>query len=160
MKVGITGHQQLEDARNWEWVRTEMDDQLVKLGRPLVGITCLAVGADSLFAELILQHGGSLEAILPFPEYEQELPVPQRDRYHALLSLASATTVLEKRDSKEDAYFEAGKKVVEAADIVLAVWDGRPARGPGGTADIVEYARQENKRIIRFDPIGRSVSET
>lgn len=137
----------------------EMDELLAKLSRPLVGISCLAAGADSLFAELILQHGGSLEAVLPFPEYEQELSVPQRGRFHALLRMASATTVLEKRESKEDAYFEAGKKVVDAADVLLAIWDGKPARGLGGTADIVEYAQQENKQIIRLDPISRSVSK-
>jgi len=27
------------------------------------------------------------------------------------------------------------------------VWNGRPAAGLGGTADIVRYAEQKNKRI-------------
>lgn len=159
MKVGITGHQYLEDSHGWEWVKMEMDDLLMKMRRPLVGITCLAAGADSLFAELILKHGGSLEAVVPFPEYERVFPAQQRNRYRALLDAASAITVLEKRRSKQESYFAAGKKVVDATDLLLAVWDGKPARGLGGTADIVEYARQELKQVIRLDPIGRSVSK-
>jgi hypothetical protein len=160
VKVGITGHQYLEDSHSWEWVKMEMDDLLAKLGQPLIGISCLAIGADSLFAELILQHGGCLEAVLPFPEYEEELPIQQRDRYQALLKVASAITVLEERQSKQESYFEASKKVVDAADLLLAVWDGKPARGLGGTADIVEYARQELKQIIRLDPISCSVTKS
>lgn len=158
MKVGITGHQRLEDASSWEWVKMEMDDQLARLRRPLVGIACLAEGADSLFAELILQRGGSLEAVVPFPEYEQVFSARQRDRYRALLDAASAITVLEERPSKQESYLAAGKKVVDATDLLLAVWDGKPAGGLGGTADIVEYARQERKQIINLDPISRLVT--
>jgi hypothetical protein len=136
----------------------EMDNFLAKLEQPLTGISCLAVGADSLFAGLILQRGGRLEVILPFREYEQELPVQQKDKYQALLKMASAITVLEKRQSKQESYFEASKKVVDAADLLLAVWDGKPAKGLGGTADIVKYARQELKPVIHVDPISRSVT--
>jgi len=159
MRIGITGHQYLEDSDRWDWVKIEMNELLMKMRRPLVGITCLAAGADSLFAELILQQGGSLEAVVPFPEYEKVFPAQQRNRYRALLGAASAITVLEKRRSKQESYCAAGKKVVDVTDLLLAVWDGKPARGLGGTADIVEYARQELKRVIRLDPISRSVTE-
>ena len=158
MKVGITGHQHLEDSHSWEWVKKEMDDVLAKLRRPVTGITCLAVGADSLFAELVLRHGGALEAVLPFPEYERELPVHQRSKYQELLEMASTITVLEKQQSNQESYFEAGKKVVDAAELLLAVWDGEPARGLGGTADIVAYALQQRKPVIHLDPINRSVT--
>lgn len=32
--------------------------------------------------------------------------------------------------------------LVGMADRLLAVWDGKPARGFGGTADVVAYARR------------------
>jgi hypothetical protein len=35
----------------------------------------------------------------------------------------------------------AGEKVVDLSDTLLAVWDGLPAKGYGGTADVVTYAR-------------------
>lgn len=159
MKVGITGHQHLEDPSGWDWVKMEMDSLLMKMRRPLVGITCLAAGADSLFAELILQQGGSLEAIVPFPEYEQVFPARPRERYRALLDAASVVTVLEKKRSVQESYFAAGKKVVDATDLLLAVWDGKPAKGLGGTADIVEYARQKLKQVIHVNPVSHSVTK-
>ena len=73
--------------------------------------------------------------------------------------MASAVTVLEKRQSKQESYLEASKKVVDAADLLLAVWDGKPAKGLGGTADIVRYARQELKQVIHVDPISRSIKK-
>lgn len=36
----------------------------------------------------------------------------------------------------------ASEFMVEQADELFAVWDGRPARGYGGTADVVAYAHQ------------------
>jgi len=50
---------------------------------------------------------------------------------------------------------EAGEKIVEEADIVVAVWDGKPAAGLGGTADIVEYARELEKPLIWINPLDR-----
>lgn len=160
MKIGITGHQYLEDPQGWSWVKAEMDDLLTKLPGPFVGITCLAVGADSLFADLVLQHNGSIEAVLPFPEYELELQIHDRRRYQKLLSMASTITVLEKKRSNQESYLEAGKKVVDTAELLLAVWDKQPAKGLGGTADIVEYASRRQKDVICIDPIKRLVTSS
>jgi hypothetical protein len=32
--------------------------------------------------------------------------------------------------------------------MMIAIWDGRPAAGPGGTADIVEYARRKKRPLL------------
>jgi hypothetical protein len=40
----------------------------------------------------------------------------------------------------EDAYCAAGEAVVERSDVLLAVWDGRPAKGIGGTGEVVAAA--------------------
>jgi hypothetical protein len=138
----------------------EIGDLLTRLPGPIMGITCLAVGADSLFAELVLQHSGSLEAVIPFPEYEHELQIHERVRYRELLAMVSTITVLEKKPSKEESYFEAGKKVVDTAELLLAVWDKKPAKGVGGTGDVVEYASHRQKDIICIDPIDRLVTSS
>ena len=44
--------------------------------------------------------------------------------------------------------------MLEHADALLAVWDGQPARGYGGTADVVEIARQTGTRAIVIWPDG------
>lgn len=158
MKVGITGHQYLEDLHSWDWIKVEMNDLLTKVPKPLVGITCLAVGVDSLFAELVLQHSGAIEAVLPFPEYAQELQAHERTKYQGLLAAASAVTILQKKQSNQQSYLEAGKRMVDIADLLLAVWDRKPAKGLGGTADIVEYASQRRRDVICLDPIQRVVT--
>jgi hypothetical protein len=150
----------LDDPQGWDWVKVEMDDLLTRLPGPIVGISCLAVGSDSLFAELVLRHSGSIEAVLPFPEYERELQIHDRSRYQELLAMASAITVLEKKQSNQQSYFEAGKKVVDTTELLLAVWDKKPAKGLGGTADIVEYASQRQKDVICIDPINRLVTSS
>lgn len=158
MKVGITGHQHLEDARDWEWVRHELHDLLVKLSKPLIGITCLAPGADSLFARLLLEQDRSFEVVLPFPGYELKLPADRRDDYQRLLEQASRVITLQRQKTDEESYLEAGKRVVNLSDLLIAVWDGKPAKGLGGTADVVKYARRKQESIIHLDPIQHVVN--
>ena len=160
MRVGITGHQSLEDPQAWDWVRANMRELLAITDRPLNGITCLAIGADSVFAEVVLEHNGSIEAVLPFPECDLKLQAHEREAHHRLLDRASRVTVLEKKSSDEESYLEAGKRVVDDAELIFAVWDGKPARGLGGTADIVRYALGKGKEIIHLNPIEHSVTRS
>ena len=48
----------------------------------------------------------------------------------------------------------AGKAIAERSDLVLAVWDGRPAGGLGGTADVVKYARERGTTVAVIWPDG------
>jgi hypothetical protein len=41
---------------------------------------------------------------------------------------------------------------VSGSDVLMAVWDGQPARGKGGTAEVVEYARALGKPLILINP--------
>lgn len=137
-----------------------MGGLLAELPGSLIGLTSLAIGADSLFAELVLQHDGSLEAVIPFAEYEQKFQGRDRDRYRRLLGKASRVTVLRTAGSDEESYLEAGKTVVDLAELLFAVWDGEPARGLGGTGDVVGYAVRKRRDIIRLDPIKRLVTRS
>ncbi len=42
---------------------------------------------------------------------------------------------------REAQYALGGAYIVERADELVAVWDGQPARGTGGTADVVSWRR-------------------
>ncbi|MEO5877101.1 MAG: hypothetical protein ABIQ26_19070, partial [Streptosporangiaceae bacterium] len=54
----------------------------------------------------------------------------------------------------DEAYLVAGHRVVKRSDLLLAVWDGRPAGGLGGTADIVAYARDRGTEVGVIWPPG------
>ena len=50
------------------------------------------------------------------------------------------------------AYEQAGRYVVEHSDALIAVWDGLPAQGRGGTAEIVAWGQGLGKAVIRVWP--------
>ncbi|MEA2563052.1 MAG: hypothetical protein QOH06_4556 [Acidobacteriota bacterium] len=156
MVVGITGHQNLDDESAWIWVADALRSALSEVPRPLIGISSLAIGADQLFAELILAQGGALRAVLPFPDYNETFESEaHRDRYQALLTQATHVEVLPTRETKQESYLAAGIHIVDISDRMLAVWDGKRAAGLGGTGDVVLYVRRIGKPLLHIDPTRR-----
>lgn len=49
---------------------------------------------------------------------------------------------------------EASKAMIGQAAELCAVWDGRPARAYGGTADVVTYAREHGTPVRVIWPNG------
>lgn len=153
VKIGVTGHQRLDATSQWLWVEIEMNRLLTDAPKPLTGLTSLAVGADQVFADVVLRSGGMLAVVLPFAQYELTFDEgPDRERFRHLVERASSVEVLEPKGSQEEAYLSAGKRVVDESDWVIAIWDGKPAAGLGGTADIVSYALSQGKQVIHMDP--------
>lgn len=154
MKIGITGHQRLNDPAGWSWVKQEFDRLLSSVSSPVTGISSLAIGADQLFADAVLQSGGLLEVVIPFVGYDSTFPEGHdRREYLRLLDCASDQEVLAGYDSDEEAYLASGQRVVDRSDLLLAVWDGLPAGGLGGTGDVVSYALQHEKKTIHLNPV-------
>lgn len=158
MRIGVTGHQELPDPTGWEWVEERMRAVLAELGPPHAGYSALAMGADQLFAALVLEQGGELHAVIPFAGYEWKFaPGQTRGRYLALLGRAAGVEVLPGRVADEQtAYLKAGQRVVDLCEVLVAVWNGRPAAGPGGTADAVDYARAAGRRVFHLNPETRT----
>ena len=124
-----------------------------------IGISCLAVGADQLFAARVVGLAGTLEVILPFEHYEQTLDVSEREGFARLLGAAARVVVLGGERDSEEAYFAAGRRVVEESDAIIAVWNHLPAEGKGGTGDVVACARSLHRPITCIDPFARTVTE-
>ena len=145
-RVGFTGHQRLTSATR-RAVAAAVSDLLVECAEPLVGLTSLAEGSDQVFALSVLAAGGQLHVVIPCDGYEVTFAtVDARDAYAALLSLATDVIKLHYPEPSEDAYLAAGHRIVDQCDMLIAVWDGLPAVGKGGTADIVQYAAQHGTR--------------
>ncbi|HEX3530979.1 MAG TPA: hypothetical protein VH988_28290 [Thermoanaerobaculia bacterium] len=124
-----------------------------------MGISSLAIGADQLFAEVVLRQGGALHAVLPFEGYERTFAAgAARHRYFELLRRAASVETLPARANDEESYLAAGQRIVDLADRMIAVWDGEKAAGLGGTGDIVEYARKVGKEVLHIDPVRRKTS--
>jgi hypothetical protein len=145
----------------WDWIDGEIRRILIACGPPWVGLTSLAAGADQRFAAIVLQLGGAIEVIVPFPEYETRFASDEeRASYRRLLAAATAVTILPRGgEGDEEMYFLAGRRVVDESELLIAVWDGRPAAGLGGTADVVAYADRRGVRAIQVNPVDGSITE-
>jgi hypothetical protein len=153
MNIGVTGHQNIAQPENWEWVARELKETLARFPQPITGVTCLAPGADQVFARVVLESGGAIHAVIPFSGYEDMLDGEERFEYLNLLAEAVSATHLERNgNSDEEAYFIAGQVVVEMSEVLVAVWDGMPAGGLGGTGDVVALALETNTRVMQINP--------
>ncbi len=153
MRIGITGHRDLT-PRTVELVRSEFEAQLAQGPGLTTCISCLAEGADQLFAQVVLSHGGTLDAIVPSQDYREHMNSAAQHEYDQLLEAAYRVTRLPYTESNPAAHMAASLVLVERCDLLLAVWDGQPARSFAGTADVVAYARQLNVPVNTVWPPG------
>jgi hypothetical protein len=151
-QLAITGHRGLSAELEAEIDR--MIRSAVAETGAVVGVSCLADGADAVFAQAVLDVGGSLVAVLPAARYRETLPEDYRPVYDRLLARAGKVVQLPFVTPDPHAYMEAGKRMVDESDLLLAVWDGQPGRGPGGTADVVAYARSRGVPVTVLWPEG------
>ncbi len=153
--VGITGHQDREGL-DWAFVEVEINRALETIPRPFDGLSSLAVGADQLFARAVLKTGGALVSVIPAHDYETTFQGQDRLAYLELLH-RSALVELPPETGGQQAFFRAGRWIVDNANQMIAVWDGQPSQGLGGTADVVDYARLKGRPCLHINPFERSV---
>jgi hypothetical protein len=159
-RLGIVGHREL-DAEAAEFVGTEsrrlLSHALTAFG-DVVAISALAEGADTLFAEAALSTHVPLELVRPFSRYVEDFPTERsRGRYRALVAAARKETRLQFTARSTRAYEAAMRWVVENSDVLVAAWDGGPARRPGGTAHAVLRAVRIGRPVIHLDVAQRVI---
>lgn len=140
-RLGITGHSKLTPA-SVPLVAAALRDELRSHPAPLVGVSCLARGADQLFADAVLDAGGDLVVVLPSEDYRRSKVEPgNRDEFERLHARAAEVRGLPFGTADRDAYAAAGRAVLDDVGLLVAVWDGAPPDGRGGTGDTVREAR-------------------
>jgi hypothetical protein len=152
-RIAISGHRGL-NVRTADLIDKAIRERLSKHQDGVTGLSCLADGADQIFARAIVDLGGILEAIIPAEEYRSSLPSEAHSEYDDLLGRAVAVHRLPFVESTSESHMAASKLLVDEADELYAVWDGKPARGYGGTADVVAYARDHDTPVEVIWPTG------
>lgn len=153
-RIGITGHQNVPLAA-LDFI-TRGIRKVLSAHERATGYSCLAAGADQIFASELLDAGGQLHAVIPCANYDTTFSDRDLAKYNALLATAVEITRLPYRSPSEVAYDAAGYYIVESVDLMVAVWDGEPARGQGGTADAVAHARELGVEVQVIWPQGIS----
>lgn len=169
--LGVTGHRDVQDKTQL-LILLNNEITTLKQNyphSPLLALSSLAEGADRLFAQVAMEKGIPLHVVLPFEkeEYERDFSATDtkeetvsefREMYEyaqqtggvycvetvipgsePMLSLTNHPQGSLYRDLQ---YARAGMYLAQRCHILFALWDGLPARGLGGTAQVVNFRRE------------------
>lgn len=159
--VGVTGHIHLAEGdiaalrASVQKVLGEIDN--AAKGAEVLLLSSLAPGADQLVAQTMAESHPKWRLGVPLPFAESDYletftDVQDKEDY---LQLTKRENVLvfnvaelsEHSDSideseRADRYLDAGLFIARMSHILVTLWDGEPARGDGGTGQILEYTLQ------------------
>jgi hypothetical protein len=153
-RIAISGHRGLSpevEAVIDRAIRAELSNFA---NGDLVGVSCLADGADQIFARAVVDLGGRLEVFVPAARYRDALPESAHGGYDDLILHAVAVHRLAYVESTSQSHMGASIDMLKGTDLLFAVWDGLPARSFGGTADVVSYAREVGVPVTVIWPEG------
>jgi hypothetical protein len=124
-------------------VRAALRELLVQYSDDLTGVSCIAAGSDTLFAEEVTAVGGRLVVVIPSQDYRDRKVKPDHaPAFDHLVQAADHVVTMPHETANRAAYEAANAELLKRADRLVAVWDGAPPSGKGGgTADTVEAAR-------------------
>jgi len=169
--VGVTGHRaDVLPAGSVPVLRERVRDVLLQIeesGRALLAaernsfalfeprlrfVSPIADGADQIAADVALELGWELQAILPFErtQYRESLANHgAKERFDELLEQADCLLELPGDPGHTlDAYVMTGRATVAHSDVLIAIWDGLPPRGRGGTGEVVQLALTRGTAIV------------
>lgn len=160
--VAFTGHRPEfppfgddENSPSYQALKARLRREIIKFAQ--LGATIfscgMARGIDIICGELVVSildeyPNVSFCCVLPYRNHGQRWPSSWRDRHNALLSKAHWIDCLNET-SHRGCFHQRDRYLVECADALIAVYDGRAT---GGTAYTVQYARKIGVEVIAIDP--------
>ena len=164
IRVGVTGHKDIDSDSRLAGVPLKIRRLLTESDATpvmLAAVSALAEGADRLVvAELFASANerdeeARLEVVLPFERQRyvelQHFSAEAEAEFDAWLDRATSVVELggsAKTEAQDAAYEAAGRYLVNRSDVLIALWDGQPSRGRGGTAETLLYAAALGKPSI------------
>lgn len=164
--IGVTGHRLHKlDIDNAALIKA-IGDLLLRLerkhrDRKIIIMSPLAEGADRLVAKMAMEKIGAelwVPLPLPFDLYSADFSTDEsveefkilvgKAKYYFELPMkfgSQAELAIRQDRSSElrnQQYALAGAYIVERSDELIAIWDGEPEEGTGGTAQVVRWRRE------------------
>ena len=166
--VGFTGHRGLADPDRIAGAIEQVLQRLERAGAPLAAVSSVARGSDTLFVKAAQGRQLPWLLMLPFPqeEFRKDFSPAEWAVAETLMRQAVSTHIEPPAEgnrpagaARNDAFLECGIRTVDNCEVLVAVWDGLPARGSGGTGDIVGYARSQKKPLVWIHALTGAVVE-
>ena len=115
-------------------------------------ISGMAIGIDMYAAEIVLglkasYPGITLESAIPCENQAEKWTEEQRDRYFDIAAKCDKETMIQCQYTP-DCMHKRNRYMVDQADFIVAVWDGRPS----GTGKTVQYAQRQGKPVKIINP--------
>jgi len=145
LAIGFSGHRHLEnEARCLDAVRAFLRSKKDAHQGIVYGISSAASGGDQIFAEACLELGIPLRILLPRPaeQFRSDFDAAGWERSQAILQKAISLEVTTGSQDRNEQYYDCGIQTVMESQLLLALWDGEPSRGLGGTQEIVSFAEK------------------
>ncbi|MGQ4598018.1 hypothetical protein [Nocardia sp. R6R-6] len=154
VRIGVTGHMNITEdteplvyAAIRELLGTDTNGDVV-------GVSCIARGADSVFARAVLDVGGQLEVVLPSRNYRETKVQPDHaELFDDLMQRALLVRVMDFEEAGREAYEAANAALVGSVDRLVAVWDAEEGQ-QGGTGSVVALARAARLPVDVVWPAG------
>ena len=165
----FTGHR----PHKFPWRYNEADERCIALKSALAkqiaalvkgGVTDFfsggADGVDCWAALIVLDlrkknPALNLHLILPHEGQADKWSDSAQERYHSILGQADSVNYVS-HDYYDGCMLDRNRRPVDAADLLLAVYNGERR---GGTAATVRYAWKLGRRIIMIDPVLLRIAE-
>ncbi|MFI9825837.1 hypothetical protein ACIHFC_36460 [Streptomyces sp. NPDC052013] len=124
--IAVTGHVNITEAS----IPLIRRDLLALLARypasELTGVSCLAAGADAVFADAVLTAGGRLIGVLPSADYRQRMvDAGYAAEFDRLCRAAAEVKVMPYQRATTSAYAAANRFLLGRAQLLVAIWDGQ-----------------------------------
>ncbi|MCR9279530.1 MAG: hypothetical protein NXH85_16350 [Pseudomonadaceae bacterium] len=167
--IGVTGHRDLIDSE-LPLIRRRVAAWLAKLRAdypdlPLLILTGLAEGADSLVANIAHEQNVEVINVLPMPisEYRRDFNKDALQDFERLAALGETIELAvlpssldaslpssqdgeatgDERVDRSRQYEQLGVFLAAHCHILLALWDGKTTTGLGGTSQVIDFHRRD-----------------
>lgn len=151
--IAWTGHRPKDlDRDTHERLVAALDKLGVGERKDIGFITGGALGVDTWAADYALDHGMYLRLIMPFSLGIMAAKWTQDDRLRLFDHMNRAQRVQCLQTERYDPAFyqRRNEAMVDAADVVFAVWTGKRH---GGTYNCVRYALKQGKQVFNLWPL-------
>ncbi len=162
MKIAITGHRPNKLGDDYDltsplilsikqYLQDMLDDHMLHAtdNSDITLISGMALGIDTLWAELAIENGLQLIAAIPCQNHESLWSKASIERYHKILNNPLTTIIMVTNEPYSGICMQKRNEyMVNNCDLLVSVWDGTS----GGTGNCVTYAKSVGREIYLVNP--------